>query len=567
LAIRLHPSLPTLRRLAAVAQAREPAELVVTGGALVNVFTEEVQEGWGLAVAEGRVAFLGPDEQVTARAGSETERLDLAGDLVAPGLIEGHTHLTRARVSDFADGQVAAGVTTTVVECMELAAVAGVEGVRELLAEAEGVAGRLFYAISGLIVVDPEQDRGYHAEEWVPLLDHPRVAGLGEVYWPDLLRGHSRTEELIAAALERGMVVAAHGAGARLPALNALAAFGTGGDHEGISAADLLDRLRIGLYGLARHGATRQDLPALAALWRRAGVDVGRLGLVTDGVEPELLAEGESLNWVVDQAVELGMPLARAVRLASRNVAEHFGAGRWLGGLGPGMLADLVVVPRNSPFRPRLVLVEGRPPTPSAPSRYPSWLLDTVRLNGLRPELLIPPGPGRWRAMEQVAPLVTREVESDGGDALVCTIVDRLGGERGFRGLWRGFGLRGGGVAVSSGWESPGLLIAGDRPDDMAIAARRVQELHGGAVVASEGGVLAEWAAPVAGLYGTGPIGEVVDQVTGVNQALAQLGCPWPNPVLTLETLTTAAIPFLRIWAGGYTRLRDGAHVGLEWDG
>lgn len=565
MAIRLHPTLPTLRRLASVAQAREPADLVLTGGSLLNVFTEEVQQGWGLAVADGRVAFAGPDEEVAARAGADTERIDLAGDVAAPGLIEAHTHLTRARVSDFADRQVAAGVTTTVAECMELAAVTGVEGVRELLEEAENVAGRLFYAISGLIVVDPEQDRRFEPDDWIPLLDHPRVGALGEVYWADLLRGHARTERLIAAALERGMPVEGHGAGARPPALNALAAFGTGADHEGVSAADLLARLRVGLYGLARHGATRQDLPAVAALWKEGPLDLGRLGLVTDGVEPDLLDRGESLNGVVDQAVGLSVPLARAVRLASRNVAEHLGVGRWLGGLAPGMLADVAVVPRDGGFRPRLVLVGGRRPAASPPSRYPSWLLDTVRLNGLRPELLTPPGPGRWRAMEQVAPLVTREVESGGRDALVCTVVDRLGGSRGFRGLWRGFGLSGGGVAISSCWESPGLLIAGDRPEDMALAAGRVAELHGGVAVARAGQILADWAAPVAGLYATGPIGEVVEQVRSVNGALAALGCPWPNPVLTLETLTTAAIPFLRIWAGGYTRLRDGKHVGLEW--
>jgi adenine deaminase len=564
--VRLHPSLPTLRRLASVAQSREPADLVLTGGALVNVFTEEIQDGWGVAVADGRVAFVGPDAEVAARAGQETERIELGGDLLAPGLVEGHTHLTRIRVSDYVDAQVAAGVTTTMVECMEFAAVAGPAGVRELLAEAERVAGRLYYAISGLIVVDAEQDASTRAADWVPLLDHPRVAGLGEVYWADLLRGHRRSEELIAAALERGLPVEGHGAGARLSALNAIAAFGIGSDHEAITAEDSLARLRLGLRAEARHGATRQDLPVLAGLWRDGSVDLSRVSLVTDGVEPAVLARGESLNAVVEMAVELGLPQARAVRLASRNVAEGLGLGRWLGGLGPAMLADLAVLPAGGGFRPRLVLVGGRRPASSPPSRYPEWVRDLVRLNGLRPELLSHPGPGRWRSIDLVAPLVTREVESDGSDALVCACVDRLGGERGFRGLLRGFGLRGGGVAVSSGWESPGLLIVGDRPGDMAVAARRVAENHGGVAVVREGHVLAEWAAPVAGLYGTGPVGEVVSQVSAVNGALAALGSPWPNAILSLEVLTTAAIPFLRIGPSGYKRLRDGAQVGLEWE-
>jgi adenine deaminase len=564
--VRLHPAPATLRRLADVARGVAEADLVLTGGALVNVFTEEVQEGWGVAVADGRVAFAGPDADVSARAGARTERVELNGDLVAPGLVEGHTHLTRIELADMADLQVAAGVTTTIVECMELASVAGLEGALSLMAAAEAVAGRVLFTASGLVVCDVEQDARLDRDDWPSLLDHPRVAGLGEVYWADLLRGHRRSEIMIAAALERGLPVEGHGAGARPPALNALAAHGIEADHESIGPDDVLARLRLGLHAELRHGATRQDLPAISSLWRDRRIDASRLSFVNDGLEPELAARGDSLNWVVEQAVELGLPLPQAVRMASHNVAQRYGLGRWLGGLGPGMVADLVVLPRGGGFRPRLVLVGGRRPERSRKPEYPAAMLDTVRLNGLRPEVLAHPGPGRWRAMRQVAPVVTREVESDGSEALACAVVDRLGGSRAFRGLWEGFGMRAGGVAISSAWESPGMVVAGDRPDDMAAAARRVRDLHGGAVVVASGRVLAEWAAPLAGLYSVAPCERVVDEVGAVNRALADLGCPWPNPVLTLETLTTAAIPFLRIWAGGYHRLRDGARVGLAWD-
>jgi len=565
--IRLRPAHDTLLRLADVARGAAEADLVVTGGTLVNVFTEELQEGWGLAVADGRVAFAGPDAEVAARAGSATERVDLDGDVVAPGLIEGHTHLTRIHIGDMADLQVAAGVTTTVVETMELAVAAGLDGARALLAAAEGTAGRLLFNASGLVVCDPEHDARLDEHDWPSLLDHPRVIGLGEVYWGDLLRGHRRSRAMIDAALERGLPVEGHGAGARPAALNALAGHGISADHESIQPDDVLARRRLGLHTELRHGATRQDLPAIAGLWRDGRIDGAGLSFVTDGLEPDLAARRDSLNWVVEQAVELGLPLARAVRMGSHNAAERFGLGRWLGGLGPGMLADLVVLPRGGGFRPRLVLVGGRRPAPSARPEYPAWMLDTVRVNGLRPELLTPPGAGRWRAMRQVAPVVTREVESDGSDALVCCVVDRLGGSRAFRGLWEGFGMRGGGVAITSAWESSGIVIVGDRPDDMAVAARRVLDLRGGAAVVADGRVLAEWPAPVAGLYSTAPYARVVEEVGAVNRALAGLGCPWPNPILALETLTTAAIPFLRIWAGGYYRLRDGERPGLAWDG
>jgi adenine deaminase len=111
------------------------------------------------------------------------------------------------------------------------------------------------------------------------------------------------------------------------------------------------------------------------------------------------------------------------------------------------------------------------------------------------------------------------------------------------------------------------VTLVGDQPADMAVALERVRDMRGGAAVAARGRLLADWAAPVAGLYGTGPVEQVAAEVTAVNAALRELGCWVPNPLLTLETLTTAAIPHLKLWAEGYFRLRDGARLGLEWDG
>jgi adenine deaminase len=60
------------------------------------------------------------------------------------------------------------------------------------------------------------------------------------------------------------------------------------------------------------------------------------------------------------------------------------------------------------------------------------------------------------------------------------------------------------------------------------------------------------------------PVGEVVEQVASVQGALRSLGCAQPNPLQTIETLTTAAIPHLRLTPDGYVRLRDGARLGLD---
>jgi adenine deaminase len=554
-----------MRRLVAVARRSQPADLVITSGALLDVHTEEILEGWGLVIAEGRIAYVGPDVEKFESAA----RIEGRDHVIAPGLVEGHTHLFRMGLGATIPLQVEAGVTTTVLETMELGYILGPEGVRELLADAAGMPGRVLLTIPPLTGLDPVYDRdiGIPGKEWVELLDLPGVVGVGETNWVDVIRGHPRVEALTAGAHLRGLTVEGHGAGAKEGILNPFAAYGISADHEGIDAADTLNRLRLGYWTMVRQGATRRDLVAISELWKDGRVsDVGRLALVSDTLEPEELLAHRSLNQAVAVAVENGLPLARAVRLASRNPAERFGLGRWLGGLAPGMFADLMLLPREEPgVNPRLVLVGGRTPAEPARHRYPPEMLHTISVQEPEPCWFAHPGRGRWRAMELVAPLVTREIESDGSNAIVATAIDRMGRRRGFRGLLAGLGLQGGACAVSAAWDTPCLIVVGDSEADMAIALRRLRELQGGAVVAARGGVMAEFRAELAGVLSQAPAGEVVSQVSAVNRALEELGCAWPNSLLSIETLTTGVIPHLRIWAEGYVRLKDGARLGLNW--
>jgi adenine deaminase len=557
----LAPSLDELRRLRAVARGEQAAEVVVSGGRLVNVFTEEVLPGWGVAISGGRVAYVGPDAEDFVSPGTQT--FDAQGGYIAPGLVECHTHMQRVDLLETATLQVKAGITTTVLETVEIAYMCGPDGMRALLGAAAVAPGRILLTVPPLVGLDAVHEAELApAEAWIKLLDDPGVAGVGEIYWPDLLRGHERAERLAAAALERGLPVEGHGAGIRFANLVALAAAGVASDHEALTADETLLRLRLGLYALARHGATRQDLDAIAPIWG-GDADLSRLALVTDGVEPDSLASGRSLNSVVDAAVTAGLPLARAVRMASRTPAEHFGLGRWLGGLAPGMQADLVVLAEDARFQPRQVLVGGKPPAKPDPFSYPSAMRDTVQLGDIDAGLLQPPPPGRRRAMQFVAPLVTREAESvDGG--LVCAVLDRTGRERGFRGLLLGTGIAGAAVALSSGWESPAVVVVADGPPDARVAVERVRSMRGGAAVAAGGQVVAEWQADIAGVQSTAGAGAVADEVAAVNNALREFGCEFPNPLLSLETLTSPAIPHLRITADGYVRLKDGARLGLD---
>lgn len=119
------------------------ADVVVTGGRLVNVTTGEIYEA-DVAIAGDRVAAIG---DIANHQGPRTALVDAAGLYLVPGLIDGHIHIecSKLSVTMFADAVVRFGTTSTVSALDQIYVVAGLEGVREALAEAERSPLRLFW--------------------------------------------------------------------------------------------------------------------------------------------------------------------------------------------------------------------------------------------------------------------------------------------------------------------------------------------------------------------------------------------------------------------------------------
>ena len=58
------------------------ADTVITGARLVNVCTAEVQDGIDVAIAEGRIAYVG--QSAAHCIGESTRVIDAAGQVIAP---------------------------------------------------------------------------------------------------------------------------------------------------------------------------------------------------------------------------------------------------------------------------------------------------------------------------------------------------------------------------------------------------------------------------------------------------------------------------------------------------
>src|SRR5258705_5818829 len=130
----LGASLPMVDpNLLAVARGDRPADLLLTHGKVVNVFTGRIDRG-NVAVYGGRIAGIG-DYREAART------VDLRGSSLAPGFIDAHMHVesTMLPPSEFVRLAVPHGTTGVVLDPHEIANVLGLGGILWIMADAEGL--------------------------------------------------------------------------------------------------------------------------------------------------------------------------------------------------------------------------------------------------------------------------------------------------------------------------------------------------------------------------------------------------------------------------------------------
>jgi adenine deaminase len=127
-----------------VALGKKPADLVITGGKLVNVNTREVYPA-NVAIVDGRIASVGDIGEVI---GPGTEVINAEGLFLVPGFIECHWHTEDSQVTLTQLSRVLLphGVTS-VMYAHEIANVFGVRGQEAVVHEARQVPLKVFFEI------------------------------------------------------------------------------------------------------------------------------------------------------------------------------------------------------------------------------------------------------------------------------------------------------------------------------------------------------------------------------------------------------------------------------------
>lgn len=573
--------------LVRVAQGERPADLVIRHASLVSVTTHEILPDTDIAVACGRVAYLGLGEHTAEHCiGPDTVVVDASGLYAAPGLMDSHIHVESAMigVSEYARAVVPQGTTGIFCDPHEVGNVRGLPGVRAMFEDARRVPLKAMMTPPSCVpAVTGVEDTGAEvtAADIADSMTWDNVVALGEMMnFPGILACEGNAIDEVRATLAADRVVTGHFPSPdRDRALSAYVASGVSSCHESGSFDEVLAKLRMGMYVQLRQGSAWLNLPGYLPQLVASGVDTRLCLLCSDDNHPHTLVDEGHMDRILRECVRLGLDPVTALQMATINCAEYFGLARDLGSVTPGKCADIVLLDDLEGFVARKVFIDGelvaedgRALFSVEPYAWPDFMTHTMNLgftptaDTFRIPVDLPDGTARVRAMaidpgDTLTRSIVAEVPvTDGSlqadpenDVLKVAVFDRHHGAEGTRafGFVTGFGIHGA-LAQTVSHDAHNLLVMGDNDEDMALAAATLAECGGGEVAVADGRVLALVELPVCGLMSTERVEVVAEKVARARAAWEQMGCAMPSPFMTMGVMSLACVPELRLTNRGY---------------
>ena len=308
---------------------------------------------------------------------------------------------------------------------------------------------------------------------------------------------------------------------------------------------------------------------------------------MTDDTMADVLYEKGQLNYVVQKAIEAGFPAEMAIYCATYTPSRRMHLYD-RGVIAPGKLADFMLLENPAVISPSCVYKNGvriycrknRREQPAA-YRFPedfyrSVCLPSVALQDFRVMAdmdreeakvrVIEVHPDRTQTTEKLVSMPVREgrLVWEGSGCLLAMVLERHGknGNIGY-GFITGSCLNKGAVATTYFHDHHNLFVAGDCPEDMLLAVRRIQELQGGILTVKDGKVLAELALPVCGILSEKGVGDTALGLKAVRESLEGLGYRHGNPIMSLGTLGLPVSPALKLTDKGLVDVKQGAVVPL----
>ena len=563
--------LEVYRKYSQMARGLEKAELVFKNGRVFSSGTGEFIEG-DVAVADGLVIGVGTYE-------GETE-IDLDGKVICPGFIDSHLHLESTLVTpgELVRQAAQCGTTTFIVDPHESANVSGTDGIDYILDQTEDAPANVYVMMPSCVPATHVDDNGctLTAGKMKGYLDHPRILGLGEVMdAPSVINGSIAMHEKLRLFQDR--VKDGH---APFLAPGDLAAYVLGGidtDHECVDYEYAMAEARNGMQVLIREGSAARNLDAIVKGIVEHHTDTSSFCFCTDDKHIEEIRKEGHINYNVKRAVQLGLPVEKALQMATIQPARCYGLYQ-LGMIAPGRQADFVILDNVTDLNvvdvyhcgKRVIRDEKVEVKPCPPH-----LKNTVHVSGFSEERLKLKHPGGKAHVIQMLEkqIVTSDVVEevpwkvlDGekyfvpdGEYQKIAVIERHKntGKMGV-GIVKGYGIRGGAIASSVSHDSHNIIVVGDNDRDMALAVKEMMRTQGGYTLVRDGEIYGTLPLPVMGLMSDAGYESVNEALAKMIPKAYEMGVKDGfDPFITLSFMALPVIPEIRITPRGIYLVKE----------
>ena len=563
--------LEVYRKYSQMARGLEKAELVFKNGRVFSSGTGEFIEG-DVAVADGIVIGVGTYE-------GETE-IDLDGKVICPGFIDSHLHLESTLVTpgELVRQAAQCGTTTFIVDPHESANVSGTDGIDYILDQTEDAPANVYVMMPSCVPATHVDDNGctLTAGKMKGYLDHPRILGLGEVMdAPSVINGSIAMHEKLRLFQDR--VKDGH---APFLAPGDLAAYVLGGidtDHECVDYEYAMAEARNGMQVLIREGSAARNLDAIVKGIVEHHTDTSSFCFCTDDKHIEEIRKEGHINYNVKRAVQLGLPVEKALQMATIQPARCYGLYQ-LGMIAPGRQADFVILDNMTDLNvvdvyhcgKRVIRDEKVEVKPCPPH-----LKNTVHVSGFSKERLKLKHPGGKAHVIQMLEkqIVTSDVVEevpwkvlDGekyfvpdGEYQKIAVIERHKntGKMGV-GIVKGYGIRGGAIASSVSHDSHNIIVVGDNDRDMALAVKEMMRTQGGYTLVRDGEIYGTLPLPVMGLMSDAGYESVNEALAKMIPKAHEMGVKDGfDPFITLSFMALPVIPEIRITPRGIYLVKE----------
>lgn len=548
-----------LREHVAVVDGKIAPTIVLENCTYLNVFTKKWLKA-NVWIYQDRIVYVG-DRMPEKTEG--TEIMECTGQYVVPGYVEPHAHPVQLYNPEmFARHAATYGTTTFINDNLFLLKLLEKKQAFQLMDDFNQLPVSMFWwgrFDSQSMLANEEAI--FNTADILDWIHHPSVVQGGELTsWPELLAGDDRLLYWIQETKKQRKKIEGHFPGASKDTLTRLKLLGATADHESMTKEEVMRRLELGYHAALRHSSIRPDLTAiLEELIDDEFAAYDQLMFTTDGSTPSFIENGV-INQCLDIAMEAGVPLEEAYRMASYNVAAYYDMDHLLGSIAPGRIAHLNILYEKDDPNPFSVLAKGewikKDGVPIEKENQIDWEKYGLEKAVFDWELTeddfqfsIPVG------IKMINDVITKpyaveidittdELSEESPDAFLM-MIDR-------EGKWcvntviQGFTDRLGAIC-SSFTTTDDVLVIGKKKTDMKRAMERMKEIGGGIVIVHEGEILMELPLHLHGQMYHGTMEELIEWEKSCIQLLKEAGYQFEDPVFNLLFLSSTHLPYIRI--------------------